>query len=79
MIFDNGRLYKAANCTLVTLIPKTKEAKRIKEYRPISCCSTIYKIISKVLTKRMGEVMTSIVGQTKLLLYQVRLFIIIFY
>jgi hypothetical protein len=77
--FDNGRLYKAANCTLVTLIPKTKEAKRIKEYRPISCCSTIYKIISKVLTKRMGEVMTSIVGQTKLLLYQVRLFIIIFY
>jgi hypothetical protein len=61
--FDNGRLYKAANCTLVTLTPKYKEAKRIKEYKPISCCSTIYKIISKILTKRMGEVMTSIVGQ----------------
>ncbi|CAJ2668635.1 unnamed protein product [Trifolium pratense] len=29
--FDNGRLYKAANCTLVTLIPKTNEAKKIKE------------------------------------------------
>ncbi|GAU38712.1 hypothetical protein TSUD_396400 [Trifolium subterraneum] len=63
--FENGRLYKAANCTLVTLIPKTPEAKRIKEYRPISCCSTIYKIISKILTKRMGEVMTSIVGQNQ--------------
>ncbi|MCI25799.1 hypothetical protein A2U01_0046990, partial [Trifolium medium] len=63
--FDNGRLYKAANCTLVTLIPKSKEAKRIKEYRPISCCSTIYKIISKVLTNRMGEVMASIVGQNQ--------------
>ncbi|CAJ2651355.1 unnamed protein product [Trifolium pratense] len=33
--FDNDRLYKAANCTLVTLIPKTNEAKKIKEYRPI--------------------------------------------
>ncbi|MCH85203.1 transposon TX1 putative 149 kDa protein, partial [Trifolium medium] len=63
--FDNGRLYKAANCTLVTLLPKSKEAKRIKEYRPISCCSTICKIISKILTKRMGEVMTSIVGQNQ--------------
>ncbi|GAU23387.1 hypothetical protein TSUD_334350 [Trifolium subterraneum] len=63
--FDNGRLYKAANFTLVTLIPKHKEVKRIKEYRPISCYSTIYKIISKVLTKRMGEVMTSIVGQNQ--------------
>ncbi|PNX60426.1 hypothetical protein L195_g051923, partial [Trifolium pratense] len=63
--FDNGRLYKAANCTLVTLIPKTNEAKRIKEYRLISCCSTIYKIISKVITKRMGEIMTSIVGQNQ--------------
>ncbi|PNX74719.1 ribonuclease H, partial [Trifolium pratense] len=63
--FENGRLYKAANCTLVTLIPKTNEAKRIKEYRPISCCITIYKIISKVLTKRMGEVMTNIIGQNQ--------------
>lgn len=54
--FYNGRLYKAANYTFATLIPKSKYAKRIKDYRPISCFSIIYKIISKVLTKRMGKI-----------------------
>jgi hypothetical protein len=63
--FDNSRLYKAANCTLVTLTSKSKEAKSIKQYRPISCCSTIYKIISKIITERMGKVMTSIIGQNQ--------------
>jgi hypothetical protein len=45
-------MYSAVNSTLVTLIPKHSAAKTIKEYRPISCCTTIFKVISKILTKR---------------------------
>lgn len=63
--FENDRIYKAFNCTLVTLIPKNEEAKTIKEYRPIAGCTTVYKIISKIITARMGRVMDSIVGKNQ--------------
>lgn len=63
--FINGRLYRASNCSIVTLIPKSKEANRIKDCMPIACCSTIYKIIFKVLATRMGKVLDTIVGQNQ--------------
>lgn len=49
--FNTNKMYKAVNCTLVTLLPKTPDAQEMKAMRPISCCTTLYKIISKVLTK----------------------------
>ncbi|XP_058741550.1 uncharacterized protein LOC131613927 [Vicia villosa] len=58
--FVNNRMYRAVNCALVTLIPKTKDAKSMKEMRPIACCTTLYKIISKVLTKRLNKVINSV-------------------
>jgi hypothetical protein len=42
--FNDETMYHAINSTLVTLIPKHSAAKTIKEYRPISCCTTIFKI-----------------------------------
>jgi hypothetical protein len=35
--FSNNRMYRAVNCSLVTLIPKHNGAKEIKDYRPIAC------------------------------------------
>lgn len=60
--FDNERLYLAANYTMVNLIPKNEEAKTIKDYRPIAGCTTLYKIISKVLTDRLAKVIRSIIS-----------------
>ena len=59
--FLHNRFHKPINRTMVTLIPKNPEARRIKDYRPISCCSTIYKVISKILTTRLSAVIGSIV------------------
>lgn len=47
-----SRIYKELNCTLVTLNPKVDGAKTLKDYISISCCNTIYKVISKILTSR---------------------------
>ncbi|XP_074314153.1 uncharacterized protein LOC141649358 [Silene latifolia] len=60
--FKTGFMPKQANVTLVTLIPKKQTPQTIKDFRPISCCSTIYKIISKILTNGLKLIMPSLVG-----------------
>ncbi|WZY87154.1 hypothetical protein YC2023_033538 [Brassica napus] len=51
--FMYGLLPRGVNATILTLIPKHDDAKEIKDYRPISCCNILYKVISKVLANRL--------------------------
>lgn len=51
--FDTGFLPKGINSTILALIPKKNDAVYMKDYRPISCCNVIYKVISKILANRM--------------------------
>nr|XP_010321228.1 uncharacterized protein LOC104647500 [Solanum lycopersicum] len=62
--FTTGKLFKPFNCTLVSLIPKVQSPKTVKEYRPIACCTVLYKIISKVITKRMHEVIHTVICES---------------
>ena len=63
--FTNSRMYGPVNCTAVTLLPKVPNATRVKEYRPIACCTVVYKIISKILTNRMKEVRGEVVNEAQ--------------
>jgi hypothetical protein len=63
--FDHDRLYVAVNCALVTLIPKSSDAKTMKDMRPIACCTTFYKIISKILTTRLSKVIIVVVDESQ--------------
>ncbi|XP_048501545.1 uncharacterized protein LOC125497880 [Beta vulgaris subsp. vulgaris] len=63
--FDNGFMHKPVNCTAVTMIPKIDDAQYARDYRPIACCSTLYKIISKILTKRLQAVITKVVDSAQ--------------
>ncbi|KAL5555957.1 hypothetical protein UlMin_038193 [Ulmus minor] len=51
------------NETLITLLPKVKCPTQITEFRPISLCNVLYKIISKMLATRMRSVMDSIISE----------------
>lgn len=62
--FEKGKLYKVVNYTVVTLIPKSEEAKSIRDYRPIAGCSTLYKIIPRILTCRLARVIGSVISSS---------------
>jgi hypothetical protein len=57
-----GKFEKSLNSTFIFLIPKMSGASELKDYRPISLVSGIYKIISKVLANRLRLVMNNIIS-----------------
>lgn len=63
--FEFGFLPKGVNSTILALIPKTGEAKKIKDYRRISCCNVVYKVISKVVANRLKKILMSFISSNQ--------------
>ena len=61
----NCKIPKEINHTHIALIPKVKSPKRITEFRPISLCSAIYKVVSKVLANRLKGILPSVVSENQ--------------
>lgn len=55
--FQKSRMYKEFNKIIVTLIPKSEHAMSVKEYILIAGCTTCYKVVSKILSTRLGKVL----------------------
>lgn len=51
--------------TQIILLPKKEGAYKVKEFRPISLCNVVMKIISKVLANRLKECLTSVISQSQ--------------
>ena len=61
-VYEEGSLSDTQKLSYITLICKDiNNASNMKNYRPISLCNVDYKIISKVLTNRLSNVMDTIV------------------
>jgi len=63
---SQGYFEKSFNATFIALIPKKMGATELKDFRPISLISSVYKIISKVLTERLKKVMSKLVDTHQL-------------
>ncbi|KAJ9546404.1 hypothetical protein OSB04_018947 [Centaurea solstitialis] len=63
--FYSGRLTKEINHTLLCFIPKIPNATRVSDFRPISCCTVLYKIISKIICDRIKPYLGGIVSPTQ--------------
>lgn len=60
----NGDLdIRPINRTLISLIPKVSSPKKVQDFRSISLCHVIYKIIVKSIANRMKKVLDSIISQ----------------
>ncbi|XP_074320555.1 uncharacterized protein LOC141657277 [Silene latifolia] len=46
-VFTSGKLLKACNATVLTMVPKVEVPEHITQFRPIACCNTIYKCVAK--------------------------------
>lgn len=63
--FEDGVMPEGVNETVIVLIPKGNDPKNIKDYRPISLCNVIYKVISKVLVNHLRPFLDELISESQ--------------
>ncbi|KAK4384493.1 hypothetical protein Sango_3056000 [Sesamum angolense] len=63
--FRTGRMLKQINTTLISLIPKVSLPRYVSDYRPIACCNVLYKSISKIIVKRLQQVLPLLIDYSQ--------------
>ncbi|GJW16088.1 RNA-directed DNA polymerase, eukaryota, reverse transcriptase zinc-binding domain protein [Tanacetum coccineum] len=56
---------KGSNSSFITLIPKTRDANMVNDFRPISLIGSMYKIIAKILANRLVLVLGDLVNEVQ--------------
>lgn len=63
--FVSGKLLTQLNATNLVLIPKIPNAKKMSDFRPISCLNTIYKVIAKLLSERLKSILQEVISHSQ--------------
>lgn len=60
--FNTGQLPDETNDALVVLIPKVGKPEKMAQFRPISLCNVLFKMITKTMVIRLKKVMPKLIG-----------------
>ncbi|XP_050217883.1 uncharacterized protein LOC130015136 [Mercurialis annua] len=63
--FQGGHILTSLNHTIIALIPKIPKPLIVSDFRPISLCSVFYKIISKIITSRLQNIVPVLTSQNQ--------------
>ncbi|KAI0515590.1 hypothetical protein KFK09_008255 [Dendrobium nobile] len=63
--FTSGSLPRGVKATAIALIPKSSHAAHINDFRPISLCNVLYKIVAKILANRLKVVLPNIIHESQ--------------
>uniref|UniRef100_A0A2N9H5A8 CCHC-type domain-containing protein n=1 Tax=Fagus sylvatica TaxID=28930 RepID=A0A2N9H5A8_FAGSY len=61
-IFSTGKMPEYLNKTLISLIPKCPGPETLNQFRPISLCNTVYKIVTKIIVSRLWPILGNLVS-----------------
>ncbi|XP_074267163.1 uncharacterized protein LOC141590470 [Silene latifolia] len=61
-MLKSGNILRRFNHTSIALIPKIRNPETVEQFRPISLCNVIIKIVTKCISNRMRPFMPSLVG-----------------
>jgi hypothetical protein len=59
----NGLIHPPFNTTFLALIPKKDEPTSFEDFRPISLCNCIYKIIAKIISRRLKPILSEVISK----------------
>jgi hypothetical protein len=63
--FKTGHMPDGVNDTIIVLIPKKKNPELLHDFRPISLCNVIYKVVSKCLVNHLRPLLQDIIASTQ--------------
>ncbi|CAN1136622.1 Transposon TX1 uncharacterized 149 kDa protein [Linum perenne] len=60
--FLTGKMPLFVNCISLILIPKKNNATIMKNYRSISYCNVMYRLVSKIIANRLAMVLPNVIS-----------------
>lgn len=64
-LLNEDKDIESLNKTFIALIPKILNTKMMEQFRPISLCNVVYKIIAKVLANRIKKMLDTIISPSQ--------------
>eukprot|EP00253_Pinus_taeda_P029607 PITA_29607 len=59
----SGSIHTATSSTFIALIPKKERFDSFHDFRPISLCNIMFKIISRIIAERMKHILNSFISR----------------
>ena len=62
---SSGIINQSTNATFIALVPKKIQSHKVSDFRPISLVTSLYKIIAKVLSRRLRKVIHQTISSSQ--------------